>query len=263
MTHWHAVRSTLKNALVPLFLDYDGTLAPIVDDPERAFLSKEIRRTLNELRRVSSVRMAIISGRALKDVQNKVRVQNIVYAGNHGLEMEGPSVHYRHPIPKAYFRALALLRTLLHELTVSRPEILVENKGLTLSVHYRRLQRRDVPAFLREVRLIVDPYSRGGRVRLRPGKRVLEIRPPVVWDKGKAVEWLLDRWAWKGKGSAIVPVFIGDDRTDEDAFAVIRKNGLAVRVGRSRRSKAQYYLNGPENVSDFLAGLLCVKKDGK
>jgi trehalose-phosphatase len=260
--HWNRIEELLKTATIPLFLDYDGTLTPIVDHPDRALLSSETKNVLASLVRISGIRLAVVSGRALADIKKRIRVRNMVYVGNHGLEIEGPHFKYTPPLPESYSRHLALLRIKLQRMLKTFPEAELENKRLSLSLHYRRLDPVRVKILLHEARRLVEPCRFAGQVRIHKGKMVLEIRPPGSWNKGKAVEWLLDWWSWMPEGPACIPVFIGDDVTDEDAFEAIGDDGLCIRIGRTRRSIAKYFLTDPREVLQFLKMVLKIKKEG-
>jgi len=260
--HWNRIEETLKTATIPLFLDYDGTLTPIVDHPDRAVLSSETRKILTSLVRIPGIRLAVVSGRALADIKKRIRIRNMVYVGNHGLEMEGPHFKYTPPLPDSYSPHLTMLRIRLLCMIKTYPEAELENKGFSLSLHYRRLDPKKVRILLREARRILEPYRLSNRVRIHIGKMVLEIRPPVLWNKGKAVEWLLDWWSWMHVSQAYMPVFIGDDLTDEDAFKAIGNKGLCIRIGRARWSNAEYYLEGPQEVLLFLKKVLKIKREG-
>lgn len=238
-----------------VFVDFDGTLAPIVDRPENAYLDDGMRATLVRLAGVCTV--AVISGRALDDVAARVGLPDLYYAGNHGLEIRGPDhadiayragEEYRDRIEQACRR----LRTAIGGV----PGVLIENKRYSLSVHYRRTPERDIGA----VATAVDEIVTGDRgLRRHEGKKVFEIRPRIDWDKGKAVLWLLE--ALDLHPPAVVPIFIGDDVTDEDAFAALGRYGIGIRVmAAPQASHADYRLHDTDEVQSFLDALIPIAR---
>ncbi len=242
---------------VYLFLDYDGTLTPIRSAPEKAVLSRRGRMILKELSALPAVRTVIVTGRSLKNIKKTVGLKNLVYAGNHGLEIEGPGIGRRVLAGNECRKAIALLSRRLRTELSSVKGILVENKGLTASLHYRRVSPQVLPGALSAFNRITGPLRKKKMIRTDPGKKVLEIKPAVDWDKGKAVLWIMK------KLGAGYPVYIGDDVTDEAAFKALSKKGLTVFVGESGDTKARYRLKGPRQVLAFLNGIREVCRDGK
>jgi len=223
LPRWIALRQRAGCLLVAL--DFDGTLAPIVPEPEAAAILPEARAALEQLRRRPDTRLAVVSGRALADVHGRVGVPGLIYAGNHGLEIEGDGLRWSHPEAAALRERLeACGRALTAELA-PLDGVWVEDKGLTLSVHYRRATDPEAGARAWEAaqRLCDDG------LRLTPGKAVINVVPAVDWDKGSAVRAILDRLDPDGR-LGIWAVFIGDDRTDEDAFRALEGRGDGVLV---------------------------------
>ncbi|MDD5084822.1 MAG: trehalose-phosphatase [Candidatus Omnitrophica bacterium] len=250
----------LTNKEVILFLDYDGTLTPIVKTPEIAVLSSEARDTLEKLSRNPKFRVAIISGRSLKDVKKLVGLKNIVYVGNHGLEIEGPAIGYKCFVPD---NTRLIIREICEKLSNRLSDlkgVFTENKGLTLSVHYRLARPRDASAARKIAEEIVRPYIRKNKVKLNSGKKVVEIKPAGRHDKGKAVLWLLARPIFAREMKDFFPIYIGDDTTDEDGFKALEGRGLAVFVGRPKPSRARYYLKNARETISFLEKLLKLKR---
>ena len=174
----------------------------------------------------------------------------LVYIGNHGLEVGLPG---RTIVAPAARRSAGTMGRLSRELSGAVRPIrgaFVEPKGYTLSVHWRGVAARDARRFHRVVYAVLRPWRTRRAVRVTLGKRVIEVRPPIAWDKGSAVEWLMRRYGY-GMGEV---VYLGDDRTDEDAFrAVNRRRGLSVCVGpHGRRSAAHWRLEGPAQVLGML-----------
>jgi trehalose 6-phosphate phosphatase len=185
----------------------------------------------------------VVSGRDLADLVPRVGVDGIAYAGNHGLEIAGPGYQFRDP---GAVERMGELAGVVGELAAELAAVAgawVQDKGLSASVHYRQVSPELVPAVREAVERVVGPYL--GRFVLRAGKMVVEVRPAVDWHKGRAVRWLADRL---GGGVAI---FLGDDQTDEDAFAAL-PDGVTVLVGPDRPTAARYRVESPDEVARFL-----------
>jgi trehalose 6-phosphate phosphatase len=226
-------------------LDFDGTLSELAATPKDAVLSPRTRRLLTALARRPDTKVAVISGRAIEDVKAKVGLSGVYYAGNHGLEIEGPGIRWAHPC--AVGLDLAIRQTLEEELR-DFPGLLVEHKRLGVAVHYR-----GVPAehhgrlrLRMRARLLDSPT----RYRLLLGKRTFDFRLDVPWDKGHAL-----RAIRRTLTGAWTSVFVGDDVTDEEAFATIGPRALTVRIGRVKRSQAQYVMPERKLIDVFLEKL--------
>lgn len=236
-----------------LLLDFDGTLAPIVERPELAAMPPATREVLDGLLAAPGVEAAIVSGRGMADARERAGIRGIPYAGNHGMEIEGPGVHRIHPEAAAARPALDSVCDRLSRELRDVQGALVEDKGLTLSVHYRLVDRDQVPR-VRDTVAAIAAASPG--LRVTEGKEVLEVRPRVDWDKGRAVEFLLDHL----QPAVGVPVlYVGDDMTDEDAFHALRHrggDGVLVADPRPVRTAATSYLRDPFEVAALFAALL-------
>lgn len=227
-------------------LDFDGTLSEIAASPNEAVLSASTRRLLAALVRRPDTKVAIISGRAIEDVRERVGLAGIYYAGNHGLEIDGPGIRWSHPC--AVGLDLAVRQTLEEELR-GFPGLQIEHKRLGVAIHYRR-----VPAeHHRRLRLRMRARLLGGppRYRLLQGKKTFDFRLDVPWDKGHALKAIRRTLA-----GAWTAVFVGDDVTDEEAFETIGPRALTVRIGRVKRSAAQYILPSRKLVDPLLERLV-------
>jgi trehalose-phosphatase len=234
-----------------IFLDYDGTLTPIVDRPQLAVLSEPMRDVLARLSRACPV--VIVSGRDREDVARLVGLDHLVYAGSHGFDISGPSgLRREHPEARAYLGALDDAASSLGVLLAGVEGALVERKRFAIAVHYRLVASTEIS----KVDADDDAEVRAHSSLRRPGgKMVFELRPRVSWDKGKAVLWLLE--ALDLGGPDIEPFYIGDDETDEDAFRAVRGRGVGIRVGEDLRpTEATFMLHDPDAVRTFLSGLL-------
>lgn len=238
-----------------LFLDCDGTLAPIEGSPDKAAVPKETKILLEEMHKNPKVKLAIISGRAIRDVKRIVGVEGLIYAGNHGLEIEGPKLKFEAPVPLRSKEVIKKIKGQLMKEISNIKGTLLEDKGLTLSLHYRLVNRRGVPLVKDLFDEAVKPYLAKRLIKVTSGKKVFEIRPPVEWDKGKVVLWLLARSRFSLGDEDIFPIYIGDDITDEDAFAALKDKGVGVFVGKPKTSQAKYYLRNPGEVRQFLKWL--------
>lgn len=247
---WPSVMERFRRASqVLLLLDYDGTLAPIVPRPEQAHLSSDTRQLLYDLKNNAKFVLGVISGRSLVDVRERVGVSDIIYAGNHGLEMEGIGEPFLHPEAEILRDALAAICQKLEQQLGQYPGVIVENKGLTLSVHYRLTPEDLVGQVESAFNCAVAPSVGDDVVRITHGKKVLEVRPNVAWDKGKAIARIMEVYA-----DATLAAYFGDDLTDEAGFSVVQDaGGIAVFVGPARQpTRALYRVDSPSEVSDTL-----------
>jgi trehalose-phosphatase len=232
-----------------VFLDFDGTLAPVVNDPAMAFIPPQTLRALTSLAAIEKVSLAIISGRGLQDLKARVGLPNLIYAGNHGLEISGPGVHFIQPDAAKRVQALSELSRELQSRLQNIPGVHVENKVLTASVHYRRAPADKMREIYQLTNMAVT--ASGGLFQMTAGLQVFEIRPRVSWHKGKAVGWIKEAWAKRDALS----VYVGDDATDEDAFLALPE-GITVSVGSARQTSARYYLEDQGALQAFLGWLI-------
>lgn len=244
-----------KNIL--LLCDYDGTLTPIVDRPEMALLSGDVQKVLARLAGKKQFILGIISGRALEDIKEKVNINGLIYAGNHGLEIEGPGLKFIHPLTEELVSVLRLISQVLRKALNNIRGVIVEDKGMTVSVHYRLVADAELPELHSKFESIVTGARAVGKIKTTAGKKVHEIRPAIAWDKGKAVNLIIERYIPQQRRNDLIPVYLGDDRTDEDAFRVVNQyGGISILVdGEGQVSQAKYYLNSPDEVGSLLEEL--------
>ncbi|XP_072953070.1 probable trehalose-phosphate phosphatase 6 [Typha angustifolia] len=262
----HIVKSS-KGKQIVMFLDYDGTLSPIVDDPDSAFMSDAMRAAVRNVARYFPT--AIVSGRCRDKVYNFVRLAELYYAGSHGMDIKGPAKGPKYT--KANSKALLFqpaseflpmideVYQVLLDTTKSTPGTKVENNKFCVSVHYRCVAEKSWSALAEQVKSVLKEYP---QLRLSQGRKVLEIRPTIKWDKGKALEFLLESLGFDDCDD-VLPVYIGDDRTDEDAFKVLRDRGQGFGILVSKFPKetnASYSLQEPTEVMDFLLRLVDWKR---
>lgn len=217
-----------------LLLDFDGTLAPIVRRPHLARLSSGLKRKLTDLQADRRWTLGVVSGRDLPTVKKKVGIPGLIYAGNHGFEILLPGRPLVvHPAARRARPTIALICRTMRARLRGIPGALVENKIYSASLHTRTLSAGNERRAAAIAHDVLAPYVRERRIRVTEGKKVVEIRPPAKWNKGEAVKYVL-----KNVPAAGYPVYVGDDRTDEDAFAALKSRGLGIRVGRGGRTMA-------------------------
>jgi trehalose-phosphatase len=233
-------------ARLALFLDFDGTISPIVGTPDRAAIDPQIKSILEHLRDSGTIDIAVVSGRQLSDVRARAGIEGIMYAGNHGLEIETRDLCFREPGAENLRLELRRLVLRLQSLLADTSGVGIENKGLSVAVHYRQVH----PALHEWVRSsIAETVCKSHVFTCIFGKMVVDIRPKVEWNKGNAVKWILDRLA---KGSAY-PIVIGDDATDEDAFRALHSEALTIHVGAPDGTAARFWVSDLHGVRRFLA----------
>ncbi|KAL4363107.1 hypothetical protein GQ457_04G014310 [Hibiscus cannabinus] len=261
---------------IALFLDYDGTLSPIVDDPDCAFMSNDMRATLKNV--ATCFPTAIISGRSRDKVYEFVGLTELNYAGSHGMDImsavrqssddysnyiqstdkQGKEVDLFQPASEF----LPMIDEVFNSLVNSTEDIhgaKVENNKFCLSVHYRNVDEKDWATVAQRVHDVIRNYH---RLRLTHGRKVLEVRPVIDWDKGKAVTYLLESLGL-GNCDDVLPIYVGDDQTDEDAFKVLREGnrGYGILVSSvPKESNAFFSLKDPQEVMEFLTSLVVWKK---
>jgi len=258
---WPEFIKDVKAAHVLLLADYDGTLTPIASRPVEAILSVSVREKLATLAQRASFSVGVISGRAIEELKAMVGIKGIYYAGNHGLEIEGPGLRYVNPAAAA---GRDIIKGLAGRLAAELDKIqgvIIQDKDLSISVHYRLVTKGEVGRVGEVVKRVTAAMRKRGKIVLSPGKKVWEIKPPVDWDKGKAVETIANSIKTKLKLERLLTLFLGDDVTDEDAFKVIqRPEGWGVYVGpENAPSAAGYCLDSPAEVEDLLDRLIEIR----
>ena len=250
LDRWEELLPRLREQRPAVFLDYDGTLTPIVARPELAVLSETMRETLRTL--AARCPVAIVSGRDRSDVRDLVGIEGLIYAGSHGFDIAGRGLQYEHghSFVASLDRAEQELLEALSGIDGGR----VERKKFAIAVHFREVR----PQHAGRLELIVDAVLRGcPDLRKGLGKKVFELRPASEWHKGKAVVWLLEALGLAGNDA--LPVYLGDDVTDEDAFGAVAGRGLGVLVAEEPRvTAAGYRLKDTAEVQIFLHKLTTV-----
>lgn len=246
------LKARLAGRTPAVFLDYDGTLTPIVDRPELAVLSDAGRAVVDRLAR--AVPVAVVSGRDRRDVERLVGLDSLTYAGSHGFDIVVPG---RGELTlEGIGDFTALLDTVERRLHAGLDRIegaLIERKKFSIAAHYRLVAEQDYPAF----RAVLDDIlATVPSIKEKPGKKVFELQPAIDWDKGKCVLYLLNTLGLSGP--AYIPMFFGDDITDEDAFQALRDRGVGVVVapaGDPRRTAAAFRVDDPTELLELLRRL--------
>ena len=236
---------------IAVFLDYDGTLTPIVEDPDKAFLSDSMKHTLIDL--ADKLPVAVISGRDRPDVQRLVDIEHIFYAGSHGFDIAGPDGMKTGPEKgKDFLPALDKAEKEVKNRLEDVSGAWVERKKFSIALHYRKVQDSHVPKVKQAVE---ETAAQHPDLRQSGGKKIFELQPKMDWHKGKALMWLLGELELDKPD--VVPFYLGDDVTDEDAFRTLRDRGVGVVVmDPPRETEAHYRLKDTHEVEEFLKKLM-------
>lgn len=229
------------------FFDIDGTLVDFAPSPSGVRIDREIRRSLERLYMAADGAMALISGRSIADIDRLFPGAHLPVAGQHGIERRDASgLVVRHAFPS---ESLASVRRQLVDAVARHGGLLLEDKGLSLALHYRRAPRRG--SFVHQLMRSLQTQV-GAEFCVQPGKRVVEMKP-TGRHKGIAVLEFMQEKPFRGR----MPVFIGDDATDEYGFATVnRLGGYSIKVGKGR-TVARWRLRDVRAVQDWLEqGLL-------
>jgi trehalose 6-phosphate phosphatase len=233
---------------ISLFLNFDGTLVPIAAHPAEPRLNPATVELLKLLAHQELLATTVISGRAVEDLYGRIRLERLIYAGNHGHEIFGRSLTFVEP---SAWEVRLTLERLCDDLGCELrlvAGVFVEYKGLTATVHYRQASLEHLPLIQRAVYSAAAPY--GAHFRVNPGRKAFEILPRTDWHKGSAVGWInrqLDR-------KEPLSIYLGDDTSDEDAFTSLGE-AITVKVGTAPITCAKYRLPDPAAVHQFLLWL--------
>ena len=235
-----------------IFFDFDGTLSDIVDEPGAAALVPGADKALQSLAALYPV--AVLSGRGLDDIVARVGIPGLWYAGSHGFEMIAPDGTYHSNETAA--QSVPLLSRAAEELTqrlAPLPGVMVEHKRFAVAVHYRNAE----PGAAVAVTAAVHEVGNHSGLKVTSGRMVVELRPNVDWDKGRTLEWITDQVAGR---EPLLPIFVGDDLTDEDAFDAVLHDGIGIVVRHTedgdRSTAARYALESPDRVREFIERLV-------
>ncbi|KAK7389822.1 hypothetical protein VNO78_25116 [Psophocarpus tetragonolobus] len=275
LDNFEEVMSIAEGKEIVVFLDYDGTLSPIVDDPDNAYMSDAMRAAVREV--AYCFPTAIVSGRCKDKVYEFVKLKNIYYAGSHGMDISTPLgsskyedqkhqikavdekgnhiVHF-HPA-KEFLPTIQEIIKVLKEKTRRIKGSMVEDNKFCVTVHYRCVKNEEDVGVLKEI--VESSMKDYPSFHISRGRKIMEIRPKINWDKGRALLYLLGTLGFDNYNN-VLPIYLGDDRTDEDAFKIIRHIGRGFPIVVSsiaKETEASYSLRDP---SDVLAFLICLAK---
>lgn len=248
----------LGGARPAVFTDYDGVLTPIVDRPEDALISASMREVLREL--ASRCPVCVVSGRDRTIVQQLMGVDDLVVAGSHGFDIWSPEAGtLEHEAGSASEGLIEDVTAELDQAVGDVPGVAIEPKKISVAAHYRLVADEGDRAKVRDAvqQLLAE---RPDELKMTPGKLVYELQPKLDWDKGRAVLYLID--ALGLDGDDVIPLYLGDDITDEDAFQALKGRGIGIYVGSQtdperdgRSTAADFVLDSVAEVERFLDGL--------
>lgn len=243
------LKAVLADRQIALFLDYDGTLTPIVRRPEEARLGAYARQALSVA--AERLHLTIMSGRDLADIQAMVGIPDLIYAGSHGFDIQGPALRLQLPegieAQGDLKEAERVLRRQVNPIAGAR----LEPKRFGLAIHYREVAESRISTLADIVEQVAGDFP---TLRQTRGKMVIELQPDLDWDKGRALAWLMEQLEFESSG--VLPIYIGDDETDEDAFSLLEDQGIGVLVSTlPEPSHAQYRLGSPSEVIRLINAL--------
>jgi len=241
------IKKKLKKSNFALLLDFDLTLSPLAKNPANAILPDDTRILLKKLS--NYIYIAIITGRTINDIKKRIKLNDLSFIGNHGLEYEVKGTTKNTSLSALSKQGLKDTKKKFLNIKRKYTGIFVEDKKLTLALHYRLLSPQDKFAFLADVKKIKTELEKYGLSGIFY-KKTLEVRPEAKKDKGTASLFILKKF-----GNPKQVIYIGDGKTDEDAFRVL-PHGVTIRVGKSKRSFAKYHVNNIKEVKKFLVWLL-------
>lgn len=238
----------LKAKAISLYLNFDGTLAPLSANPQDARLPEPTRIALERIAARSRMLTTILTGRCLFDARKRTGVPGIIYAGNHGLEINGSGLMFVEPTAAACQERLERICESLESKLKGIPGVHIENKRLSATINYGRADSETIAIVQAAVGGSVQPYENA--IRVEATRNGFDVLPNTTWNKASAVQLIQDFLADEG---ALV-LYFGDHDSDEPAFEALR-GGITVKVGNSEQTAAHYWVASPANVGEFLLWL--------
>ena len=246
-----------ENNLIILLCDFDGTLSTIVADPEQAYIQPEIRLSLQKFKNENTF-LGFISGRDIKDLKERVDLNNVIYAGDHGMHINYFGKDYIPSNKLIVFKetknnCFQNIKDKLKKFT----GVYLEDKEFNISIHYRNLSLENIDSFKNITNKLINKYK--GFFKVTYGKKLIEFRPPINWNKGNAVQWIKNKILLETKKDNYFIIYIGDDITDEDVFSSFNlKHEIGIKVlspENKAETAANYYLNSVDEAAVFLSEL--------
>lgn len=244
----------LKSGFIFLLLDYDGTLIPFKDKPSDVTTPKKIKKIIRELIKNQKIMVIIVTGRSLYDIKKLLNINGLSFIALHGLCIEtSDGVQFSWKQSNQVQLLIKQIKKDIEDEIKKENGAFLEDKGLTLVLHYRLLSINKIQKIKKKFKNAVNTNDRKNILEIINGEKVIETRPKG-WNKGKAIEMLLTKYA---KKKDIFPIYIGDDITDEDAFKVLKKRGISIYVANQskRMTTARYWVKNPDEVFCFLQSL--------
>lgn len=236
-----------------LFFDFDGTLVPIQNDPSSCWPDKKIKAYLKKILNSKLAHIAILSGRSLKDIKKRINIKGIYYSGNHGLEISGPDLMFTHPEVKPAVKSIKRAKQVISRNISHIPGVFLEDKHLSFTMHFRMADKEGKKLAKSIFKHVLSREFYNIPFKVLKGKEVIELAPFIDWDKGRAVHLIL-----KNVPEGYMPIYIGDDLTDETAFSALNNQGLTIRIGRSKKTSARYYLKNQHEIYDFFKKICAI-----
>jgi trehalose 6-phosphate phosphatase len=244
-------KKIVQSDAVFLFLDYDGTLVPFKDSPTEVTTPKKIKKVIRQLIRIQKIQVIIVTGRTLVDIKKLLTISGLSFIALHGLCIESSDgLRFHWKTAEQTQSLIAAIKKNMQRILKEEKGAFLEDKGLTIVLHYRLLPKNKVQYLQETFKNIVDTQDKKRILDVINGAKVIEARPKG-WNKGKAIELFLAHYM---NTTNILPIYIGDDITDEDAFRALRKKGLTIHVTheKKRKTAAGYWVNDPDDVFFFL-----------
>ncbi|KAI9913486.1 hypothetical protein PsorP6_005387 [Peronosclerospora sorghi] len=277
LANFNELQSHFRNHRLVVFLDYDGTLTPIVNDPALALLSPTMKETLEKLRQKFIT--GVITGRSLHKIQKFVSIPQLYYAGSHGFDIKGPDgTSIKNQVAAQFLTDLHGVRDKLGQQIKDIKGAEVEDNIFSVSLHYRNVDPAFLPRIADLAHDVRDQHPLTGAksltdswnallYRLNEGKMVYEFKPKIDWNKGKALLWLLKALGLD-EHDDVYTIYIGDDTTDEDAFQLFQaqcnRKGVGIVVTEeSVSTDASFTLRDTNEVCEFLNRLIACGEHDK
>jgi trehalose-phosphatase len=248
ISFWEDIKLQVGKRDIALFIDFDGTLSEIVSDPAEAVIKESLKEILQHCSR--AIKIAVISGRDRLDVKEKIGLDSLFYVGSHGLDMCGPGCFY-YLVEDARKFAVELQDATMAATSLLQgiKGILIERKSFSTAIHYRMVVGVDDEIIRKKILNLITSFP---HLKIKDGKKVIELFPKIKWGKGEAISKLSGILGIDTNET--IPFYLGDDLTDEDAFIELRHKGIGIKIDETGTTPtmARYFLKDPDEVEKFL-----------